>query len=332
LTIVDHAYKPPEGVKLVKKFCEDKVDMIFAWDAGTGIMIKPIIQEHKIPTFNYSTFQGLLVPPIDYIYIPFGSYILDSQAVLEYIKAIHKGKDAPKVGLLTYNNAYGKSIHDPSKDYAGKNNINIVGIEEFPVPTVDITTEVMRLREKGAEYLFVQILPEAIIRALKSMDRIGYNVPVFGTWTATDADFFKLGKGFIRNRLAMQFPGVLPGEKVWGMKLIEDLMARYKTVDKFDTSYWLGVVNAMVMERAMHRASGLYGKINAETINKALETFKNEDFGGLVPNITYTKDNHEASFIGRIVEIHEDATYSPMTNFFVPGKGQIKVLKTLQAK
>ncbi len=332
LTIVDHAYKPPEGVKLVKKFCEEKVDMIATWDAGTGIMIKPIIQEHKIPTINYSTFQGLLKPPIDYIYLPFGSYILDSYAVLEYIKAIHKGKDAPKVGLLTYNNAYGKAIHDPSKEYAAKHGINIVGIEEFPPPTVDITTEVMRLKEKGAEYLFVQVLPEAIIRALRSMDRINYSVPVFGTWTATDPDFFKLGKGLIRNRLAMQFCGVLPGDKVWGMKLMEDLMAKYKTVDKFDTSYWEGVVVAMIMERAMHRASGLFGTINAENINKAMETFKNEDFGGLVPPVTYTKDYHEGSFLGRIVQIHEDSTYSPMSNFFTPGKGEIKVLKTLQAK
>ena len=72
LEIVDHAYKVPEGVKFVKKFCEEKKDMIATWDAGTGIQIKPIIQEYKIPTINYSTFQGILKPPINYMYLPFG--------------------------------------------------------------------------------------------------------------------------------------------------------------------------------------------------------------------------------------------------------------------
>ncbi len=115
VTIVDHAYKVPEAVKFTKKFCEDKMDIISNWDAGSGIQVKPILQEYKIPGLNYSTFQAILNPPVDYVYLPFGSYILDSQAVLDYIKAIHKGKDAPKVGLLTFNNAYGKSIHDPSK-------------------------------------------------------------------------------------------------------------------------------------------------------------------------------------------------------------------------
>jgi hypothetical protein len=130
----------------------------------------------------------------------------------------------------------------------------------------------------------------------------------------------------------MQFCGVLPQDKTPGIEILEKLWAKYKTVDKFETSYWEGVVVAMIQERAIHRASGLYKTINAGNINKAMETFKNEDFGGLVPNVTYTKDNHEGSFVGRVVQIHEDSTYSPMTNFFVPGKGQIKVLKAPEIK
>ena len=81
------------------------------------------------------------------------------------------------------------------------------------------------------------------------------------------------------------------------------------------------------MERAFERANAKYGKINSETINKALESFSNEDFGGLVPNITYTKTDHGASFKARIVEVHEDGTFTPLTNFYTPGKEKIKLLK-----
>ena len=44
------------------------------------------------------------------------------------------------------------------------------------------------------------------------------------------------------------------------------------------------------------------------------------------------KTNHEGSFKARIVKINEDATYTPMSNFFVPGKGDIKVLKIPEIK
>jgi len=328
MILVDTAYKVPEAVAAVKKFAvQDKVAMIATWGTGEGLAAKPVIQNYKIPTINYSTGWEILEAPIAYMYLPFGSYRLDSEAVLDYIQAIHKGKDAAKVGLLTYNNAYGRSIHKPTKEYAAKKNINIVAIEEFPPKTVDLSTELLRLQKAGAEYLFIQMLPAHIITALKSADRIKYDVPFLGTWTSTDPDFFKMGKGLIKNRLTMQFPGCLPGDNNKGIELMNELIKRYKTVDKFDNAYWEGVVVGSIMERAMIRAHEKSKAINSATINSAMESFNKEDFGGLIPAVTYTPANHEASFSGRMVSVNEDGTFTPLTNFYVPGKENVKLLK-----
>jgi len=54
-------------------------------------------------------------------------------------------------------------------------------------------------------------------------------------------------------------------------------------VSRFDAAYWEGVVVAMIMERAALRAQEKYGKVDRETINMAMESFANEDFGGIVP-------------------------------------------------
>jgi ABC-type branched-subunit amino acid transport system substrate-binding protein len=328
LTVVDHAYKVPEAVKYVKKFCtSDKMDIIATWDAGSGIMAKPISQKYKVPNINYSTYQGILKPPVHYAYLPFGSYVMDSYAVLEYIKAIHKGSAPPKVGLLTYNNAYGKSIHAPSQEYAKKYGVNIVTIEQFSPKALDLNTEALRLKNAGAQYVFMQCLPSAIIMALQAADRVNYKVPFFGTWTSTDPDFFKRGKGLIRDRMHMQFMGGLPVDGTPGVKLLQQQWSRYKTVSKFDTAYWEGTVIAMIMEKAFQRAHEKYKEINSETIDRALETFRNEDFGGLVPNVTYTKTDHSASWTARIVKINENQTFEPLTGFWAPGKEKVRVLK-----
>ena len=325
---VDTAYKVPEAVAAVQKFAlQDKVDMIATWGAGEGLAAKPIVQKYKIPTINYSTSWEILEKPFGYMYLPFGSYKMDCHAVLEYIKIIHKGKDAPKVGLLTYNNAYGRSIHEPSKEYAAKLKINIVAIEEFPPKTVDLNTELLRLQKAGAEYIFIQMLPSAIITAFKSADRINYSPLFLGTWTSTDPDFFKMSKGLIRDRLLIQFPGALPTDKSEGMNVMKELWKRYKTVEKFDASYWEGVAVGMIMERAFIRAYEKSKDINPETINAAMESFKDEDFGGLIPKVTYTKEDHGASFTARMVKVTEDGTYLPLTNFYIPGKDKIKLLK-----
>jgi len=328
MILVDTAYKVPEAVAAVRKFAvQDNVDMIATWGAGEGMAAKPIIQQYKVPTINYSTAWEILEPPIEYMYLPFGSYRMDCEAVLDYIRAIHKGKEPPKVGLLTYNIAYGRSIHKPSREYAEKKNINIVAIEEFPPISVDLTTELLRLQKSGAEYIFMQMLPASIITAFRSADRINYDPPFFGTWTSTDPDFFKMGQGLTRSRLRIQFPGGLPVDKNSGMKVMQELWKRYKTVEKFDASYWEGVAVGMIMERAMVRAGEKFKVIDRETINRAMESFRQEKFGGLIPAVTYTATDHGASFRARMVQVKEDGSYTPLTNFYVPGKEKIKLLK-----
>jgi branched-chain amino acid transport system substrate-binding protein len=208
MILVDTAYKVPEAVAAVRKFAvQDKVDMIATWGAGEGMAAKPIVQKYKIPTINYSTSWEILEAPFEYMYLPFGSYRMDCEAVLEYIKTIHKGKEPPKVGLLTYNNAYGLSIHKPSKEYAAKHNINIVAIEEFPPKTVDLSTELLRLQKSGAEYVFMQMLPAAIVTAFRSADRIGYDPPFVGTWASTDPDFFKWARALSAIASGSSSPG-----------------------------------------------------------------------------------------------------------------------------
>ncbi|NLN59741.1 MAG: ABC transporter substrate-binding protein [Deltaproteobacteria bacterium] len=328
IILVDTAYKVPEAVAAVRKFSvQDRVDMIATWGAGEGLAAKPIIQKYRIPTINFSTSWEILQDPVAYMYLPFGSYKMDCYAILEYIRTIHRGKNAPKVGLLTYNNAYGRSIHQPSQEYAKKIGIEIVTVEAFPPKTVDLSTELLRMQSKGVEYIFLQVLPATIVTALKNADRINYKPQFFGTWTSTDPDFFNLGKGIIRDRLAIQFPGGVPSDRSQGVKIMEELWKRYKAVDDFDAAYWEGVAVGMIMERAFVRAQERYKVVKPETINKAMESFRSENFWGLIPPVTYTPTDHGASFTARIIRVGEDGSFTPLTNFYVPGKEKIKLIQ-----
>lgn len=77
----------------------------------------------------------------------------------------------------------------------------------------------------------------------------------------------------------------------------------------------------------MARAADKFKKINSDTINRAMETFHKEDFGGLIPAVTYTPTDHSASSVARIVQVKEDGSYMPLTNFYTPGKEKIHLQK-----
>ena len=321
---MDTAYKVPEAQAAVQKFIlQDKVDMIATWGAGEGLAAKPIVQKHKVPTINYSTSWEILEKPVGYMYLPFGSYKMDCRAVLEYIKTIHTGNGAPKVGLLTYNNAYGRSIHAPSREYAAKLGVQLVAIEEFPPRTVDLNTE-LRLQKKAPSTFHSDA-------ALHHHHRLqsgtaSNTIRCFGNLTSTDPTSSGWAEGDSRPP-GHAVPGGLPSDKAKGMEVMKELWKRYKTVKSFDASYWEGVVVGMIMERAFLRAYEKSKAINPGTINAAMESMKNEDFGGLVPAVSYSKTNHEGSFTARMVKVMENGTYIPLTNFYIPGKDKIKVLK-----
>jgi len=332
LRIVDTAYKIPEAVAAAKKFAvSEKVDFYVSWSSGEGLAIKPIIQQYKIPTLNYSVAWELLEPPIDYFFLPVGTHNPDCQGILDYILQIHKGKESPKVGLLTFNNAYGITIHKPSKEFAKAHNIDIVGIEEFSPRAVDLTTEVLRLKKNGADYIVMQSISPGVVAAMKACDKLQYDVPIFGDFGVSDPDFPKLAKGLIKDRFYMATPFHIPGDGTPADKLMDDLINRYKTVEagtgKADSGYWEGVSVGAIIERACQRAQEKFGKIDRETITAALESFDNEDFGGLIPPVTYSKTDHAGMYQRRIVKVCEDGILKPVTNFFTPGKGDIKLLR-----
>jgi len=103
------------------------------------------------------------------------------------------------------------------------------------------------------------------------------------------------------------------------------LIDRYKSVSGFHTAYWEGVSIAAIMARALQKAHETLGKIDGQTINLALETFEREDFGGLIPDITYTDANHSASFVTRMVRVNENGTFTPLTKFWNPKTEKVTI-------
>ena len=142
--------------------------------------------------------------------------------------------------------------------------LKIVSVEQFTPGTKDLKPAMLKLKGVGAEYIFMRCAPSDAVTALKSADRINYNVPFFSAWTLMDTDFFNLGKRLIRNRTNISFPGCLPGDGTSGINLMKMLIDRYKSVSGFHTAYWEGVSIAAIMARALQKARETLDKIDGQ--------------------------------------------------------------------
>ena len=327
LAVVDGGRRVADVLNDVEKFCiSEKVDMATVWNAHISEKARPIFVKYKVPHMDASNCQAILRPPASYTYLPFGNAVLNCYAILQYIQMIHEGAAPPRIGILTANDTCGKSIHGPSEAYASNHRLQIVSIEQFTPGTKDLKPVMLKLKGVGAEYIFMQCAPSDAIAALKSADRIHYDVPFFSAWTLMDTDFFNLGKRLIRGRTNISFPGCLLGDGTSGINLMKMLIDCYPSVSRFHTAYWEGVSIAAIMARALQRARETLGKIDGRTISLALETLEREDFGGLIPAITYTDANHNASFVTRMVRVNENRTFTPLTKFWNPKTEKVTII------
>jgi ABC-type branched-subunit amino acid transport system substrate-binding protein len=250
LAVVDTGTETAGIPKDVERMCTSKKVVMWAvWNASLGEKLKPIFVKHELPHLD-ATHCLNLHPPVSYTYLPFGSVTLDCDAILQYIEMTHKGSEPPKIGILTASDACGEAALNACKTYGESHRLHIVAVEQFTPGTRNLESPMLKLRKRGAQYILLWCAAPDAITALKAADRIRYPVPFFGNRTLMGTDFSASGRGLIRNRLDVSFPGCLPGDGSPGIHLIKVLMDRTKSVSRFQTAYWEGISIAAIMARA----------------------------------------------------------------------------------
>ena len=309
-----------------KFFIASKVQMSAVWNADICEKLRPVFLKHEIPHLDFSRCPKALPPPPSYTYLPFGGTVLGFFATLKFIETVHDGSEPPKIGILAVDDACEKLIHSFNETEEAEHRLKIVAVIKFEPDIKNLEPSLLKLKRMGAEYIFMQCDAADALTALRSANRIHYDVPFFSPWTTMNADSLNLLKESARHPIYISFPGCLPGDGTSGIHMIKALIDRYQSVSRFHTAYWEGVAAAAVAARALQKAHEILDVISGPKINLALETFQNEDFGKLVPDITYTDTNHSASFVTRIVRVNQDLTFTPLTKFWNPKTEKVTIV------
>ena len=99
---------------------------------------------------------------------------------------------AKKPGMILVNNAWGESNQKGLKDALQAANLPAAGIEKYEANDVDMVPQLSRLKEAGADALFLvgNVGPSA--QVVKSLDRMGWSVPVVSHWGPAGGRFDEL--------------------------------------------------------------------------------------------------------------------------------------------
>jgi len=194
LVVRDDESNPAKGVVAARELVQrEKVAGLFGGlDTPVSMAIVPFANQSKVP------FMGVWAAgtPItrngakeNYVFRVSAMDALVDKALLNY--AIKK-YSAKKPGMILINNPWGESNEKGLKAALAEKKMDAVGIEKFQDADIDVVPQLTRLKQAGADVLFMvaNVAPSA--QVVKSLDRMGWDVPIVSHWGPAGGRFSEL--------------------------------------------------------------------------------------------------------------------------------------------
>jgi branched-chain amino acid transport system substrate-binding protein len=303
LVDVDYGYKIPEAVAAYKRMTsDDKVIMINGWGTGDTEGLKNQVNQDKIPYLSAS-FSGHLTDPskTPYNFFVGPSYSYDLRAWLRWVKDDFKDKRNPKVAFFYGDNAYGKAPIEAGRRFCKDVGVDLVDEEILPGAFQDATSQLLNMKQKGADYAYINVTTTGVSTVLRDAKKLGLN-------TKFGSNPYGFGESLpqIAKEAAEGVTGIMVdvpfGENVPGMKKIVDFHQKNHPADSHDTFYVRGWTYVLVWSEALKRADK-QGQLSGEGVKAAMESLRDFDLGGLTGNVSYSATDHRPTTKVNIYQI-----------------------------
>jgi len=253
----------PVSLAIVPIMNQAKVPFVGPWAAGT-----PITKNGANPNFVFR------VSAVDEIV---------DKAMLQYAQ---KNFGTKKPGLILINNPWGASNEKGLRAAMQAKGVTPAGIEKMENSDVDVVPQLTRLKEAGADTLFMvgNVGPSA--QVVKSLDRMGWKVPIVSHWGPAGGRFSELAGPNAKTVHFVQTYSFYGNQRPVGAKVMKMLMAKYPDIKgPDDVTPAVGVANAYDAMHLVALAIKNAGSTDGPKIREGF--FKIATYDGLIK--TYNK-------------------------------------------
>ncbi len=171
----DDGYSPPKTVEMVRKLVEqDQVAFVFqTLGTPSNTAIQKYLNQHKVPQLFVATGATKWNDPKNFPwtmgYQP--NYQTEGRVYAAY--TLSHVKD-PKIGILYQNDDYGKDYLKGFEDGLGDKKNLIVMKQSYEVTDPTIDSQVVNLKNSGANVFFNITIPKYAVQAIKKAHEIGW--------------------------------------------------------------------------------------------------------------------------------------------------------------
>jgi len=219
-------------------------------------------------------------------------------AVFDYFMENWKEERPPRLQLFVSETTFGREPAAEMTKYAESAGFEMLPTEFSPLVVIDATTQLIRIRGRGADLVYIQNIFTAGGPIMRDVERLGLQdqMQFAGTgWVLTQQmiDMAPVATdGFLTPRA---IPWIDETE-IPGVKLITDIQLEYHGKVEEDPVYmagWVyGAISCESVKRALEEVG--YENLNGLAVRRALESMKDFDVDGMV-KITYGPEDRRGS-------------------------------------
>jgi branched-chain amino acid transport system substrate-binding protein len=293
----DDESNPAKGQTAARELIDKEgvVALFGGIDSPVSQAIVPLMNSAKVP------FMGVWAAATNitrnganpnYVFRVSAVDVLVDRALIKYAMTSFGSK---KPGLILVNNGWGESNLGGLTVAAQAAGITIAGSEKFEDKDVDMTPQLQRLREAGADTLILVGNAAPGAQVVKSLQRSGWSVPVVSHWGISGGRFTELAGSWANKVHFVQTYSFFGPQNDVGKRVLAALMSKYPDIKgPGDVTPPVGVANAY---DAMQLTGLALEKAGSTDGDKLREGFlKIESYQGLIKTYTkpFTEENHDA--------------------------------------
>jgi branched-chain amino acid transport system substrate-binding protein len=291
----DDEAKNERGVQIAQELInkEKVVATVGFINTGVSLASQRFYQEAKIPVMNNVATGTIVTKQFTGDNYIFRNAARDEiQAPMIVKEAIEK-RGFKKVAILADSTNYGQLGREDLEKALKAKGITPVAVEKFNIKDVDMTPQLLKAKEAGAEVILTYAIGPELAQIANSMAKLGWKKPMIGSWTLSMANFIdtagKNGEGARMPQTFIQEPNTKK-RKAFIDSYLKEFKPKNGRIDS-PVSAAQGYDSIYLLAAAIKQA----GSTDGVKIREALESL-NEKVEGVVTTYDkpFSKADHEA--------------------------------------
>ena len=189
----DDEAKNERGVQIAQELVnKEKVTAAVGYiNTGVALASQRFFQEAKIPVMNNVATGSIIThqfdkEPENYIFRNSAHDTIQAPMVVE--EAVTR-RGFKKVAILADYTNYGQLGREDLEKALSVKGIKAVAVEKFNIKDVDMTAQLLKAKEAGAEAVLTYGIGPELAQIANGMTKLGWKVPIVGSWTLSMANY-----------------------------------------------------------------------------------------------------------------------------------------------